>query len=397
MTFEGFVPPTKNYFPVPNNWIDICAHIRDISELKVIQYVIRHTWGFHEFGICKTISVDEFMHGRRRQDQTRMDEGTGLSEQSVRNGLHKAIKDGYLICEVDPKDAGRIKKSYALRMQANTGQVQTLDPPQTLDPLTGTNFRPQGTNSYTSDSQTLDLRVPKFVPRTEKDTIEKHFKKDTIEKQGENAPINLEVKRVEKRETNPRIPITLSVSSHSQRLSETSEGEEDEEPTVKMPITKPQQPIPTTLLEAPAAPTVLPSPPKDGVQQGAMAMTARDIKKQAEKRAKELWVIIEDELHTTFTENQRKAHKDGIASLIADDISDEAMRTGLQALNTFERRTFTVQKFYGWLPTLSAKEPIFLKKASNGYQRDMVEWQGRYMTVEEADELGFNGGFGAYL
>jgi len=128
-----------------------------------------------------------------------------------------------------------------------------------------------------------------------------------------------------------------------------------------------------------------------------MAMTARQIKAQAEKRAKELWAIIEDELHTTFTENQRKAHKDGIALLIADDISDEAIRTGLQALNTFERRTFTVSKFYGWLPTLSAKAPIFLKKASNGYQRDMVEWQGRYMTVEEADTLGFNGGFGEYL
>jgi hypothetical protein len=28
---------------------------------------------------------------------------------------------------------------------------------------------------------------------------------------------------------------------------------------------------------------------------------------------------------------------------------------------------------------------------------DLVEWQGRMMTVTEADALGFNGGFGAYL
>ena len=100
-----------------------------------------------------------------------------------------------------------------------------------------------------------------------------------------------------------------------------------------------------------------------------MAMTARQIKAQNEKRAKELWTIIEDELHTTFTENQRKSHKDGIASLIADDLSDEAIRTGLQALNTFERRTFTVSKFYGWLPNLGAKAPtpITSKSAQNGY------------------------------
>ncbi len=347
---------------------------------------------------------------------------------------------------------------------------------------------------------------------------------------GGSDPINLEMKRVEKRETKPRIPIALSVS-HSQRLSETNAEEEEDEPTVKMPITRPDQAVAKGTTDAgqsimghsdrghdgltdihsiqtvsaqivsshsqrlseksdgeeedevppvkvPAIKiggnvdatdniqprsntrTLLPhlpshtrqvlasehSPgtgkrslavtPKGGGQddstsdqasldlasetpvqrsgippgnspaspdaaQGGnsppMAMTARDIKKQAEKRAKELWTIIEDELHTTFTENQRKSHKDGIASLIADDLSDEAIRTGLQALNTFERRTFTVSKFYGWLPNLQAKAPIFLKKASNGYQRDMVEWQGRYMTVEEADTLGFNGGFGEYL
>src|SRR2546430_13283191 len=120
MTFEGFKQPTKNYFPMPNNWPDISADINNLAELKIVEYVLRHTWGFHEFGICKTISVDEFMHGRRKQDDSRMDKGTGLSEQSVRNGLKKAIKDGYLVYDIDPSDAGRIKKSYALKM---VGQV----------------------------------------------------------------------------------------------------------------------------------------------------------------------------------------------------------------------------------------------------------------------------------
>src|SRR5437879_6231968 len=99
--FAGFVPPEKNFFQMPNEWIDICSEIRDISELKVIQYILRHTWGFHEYGICKTISVDEFMQGRRRQDGSRMDKGTGLSEQGVRNGIKQAISDGYLVCEID--------------------------------------------------------------------------------------------------------------------------------------------------------------------------------------------------------------------------------------------------------------------------------------------------------
>ena len=40
------------------------------------------------------------------------------------------------------------------------------------------------------------------------------------------------------------------------------------------------------------------------------------------------------------------------------------------------------------MPTLAA--------AVNGHKPEMVEWQGEWMTVEEADERGYNGGFGEY-
>jgi hypothetical protein len=220
MTFDGFVPPTKNYFPMPNNWPDISAGITNLAELKVVEYVLRHTWGYHEYGICKTISVDEFMHGRRRQDGSRMDKGTGLSEQGVRNGLHKAIKEGYLISEVDASDAGRIKKSYALRMQADTRQVQTLDPPQTIDPSTGTKFIPGGSKDYTPGVQDLDLRVPEFIPRTEKDTLERHLgntpkKESTFDADASThaQPINFAEKK--KSKTDPQLPVV----SHSQEVA----------------------------------------------------------------------------------------------------------------------------------------------------------------------------------
>src|SRR6266699_2277921 len=130
-TFEGFVPPTKNYFPMPNEWIDICAEITSSAELKVIQYVLRHTWGYREFGICKTISVDEFQHGRKRQDGSRMDKGTRLSNHSVIDGLRAAEKHGYLICEVDKSDLARTRKSYALKM-ASRGEESS--PPAKSSP-----------------------------------------------------------------------------------------------------------------------------------------------------------------------------------------------------------------------------------------------------------------------
>jgi DNA-binding PadR family transcriptional regulator len=176
-TFSGFESPAGNFFRMPNEWVNITADINNLAELKVVEYVLRHTWGFQEYGIAKSISVDEFMHGRKRADGSRMDRGTRLSEQSVRNGVAKAVKDGLLICEIDDSDKARIKKSYALKMQ---GEVQTLEV-KDLDPQNGggikdrgQKFRPRTPKSLTSDSQTLDLGVPDVRPRSEKETSERN-------------------------------------------------------------------------------------------------------------------------------------------------------------------------------------------------------------------------------
>ena len=53
---------------MPTVWIDICARIDNLAELKVVQYVLRHTWGYQEYGIKKRITIDEFISGRRRRD-----------------------------------------------------------------------------------------------------------------------------------------------------------------------------------------------------------------------------------------------------------------------------------------------------------------------------------------
>ena len=65
MTFNGFTPPVSNYFRMPNAWVNISAKINNLAELKVVEYVLRHTWGFQEYdGKPKPITVDEFMHGK---------------------------------------------------------------------------------------------------------------------------------------------------------------------------------------------------------------------------------------------------------------------------------------------------------------------------------------------
>jgi hypothetical protein len=168
---------------MPNEWINICAEITNLAELKVVQYVLRHTWGYHEYdGQPKPITIDEFMHGRKRKDGTRIDKGTGLSEMSVRNGLEKAIEHGYIICESDERDKARIKKSYKLNMLSSG--VQDLDPKQ----------KKSGVQDLGDGVQNLDLGTKKLRPRSEKETKEKHQKKNTEERKNDtpqqNSPVS---------------------------------------------------------------------------------------------------------------------------------------------------------------------------------------------------------------
>ena len=175
--FPGFDRPESNFFRMPNSWTDITAEIDSIAELKVVEYILRHTWGYQEYGIKKHITIDEFVNGRRRQDGSRMDKGTGLSERAVYDGLRKAVENGLIEEEVDDSDRGRVKKFYSLRMreeEAATDPLQSLQPGvQSLHPPLQTLHRGR---------QSLPGRGATPAPRTEKDTLERHFDPSNFER-----------------------------------------------------------------------------------------------------------------------------------------------------------------------------------------------------------------------
>lgn len=153
MIFKGFETPQQNWFKMPNCWTDITAGIDNLAELKVVEYVLRHTWGYSEYGEMKRITIDEFVNGRKRSDGSRLDRGTGLSERSVYEGLKKADEHGYLIVESDESDRARIRKSYCLRL---------LDVPHA-----------EGCRVCTPEVQSLHPYPAESAPRTEKDTSRK--------------------------------------------------------------------------------------------------------------------------------------------------------------------------------------------------------------------------------
>lgn len=163
--FAGFDRPESNWFRMPNSWTDITAEINNLAELKVVEYILRHTWGYQEYDIKKHITIDEFVKGRRRSDGSRIDKGTGLSERAVYYGLQKAVEHGLIEQDVDDSDRGRVKKSYSLKMR-DTTMADEPDGQQLQDVQSGVHV-------LHPPLQTSQPRGAKSAPRSEKDTLEK--------------------------------------------------------------------------------------------------------------------------------------------------------------------------------------------------------------------------------
>lgn len=118
--FPGFYDPRlyDGFTKLPNEFIEeeLC-NINSVAELKVILYVMRHTWGFQEYDELKKITIEEFANGRYRKDGTRLDNGTGLKLTAVKDGIRKAVQHGYLVIDFDKSNPWRVKKLYRLKLR----------------------------------------------------------------------------------------------------------------------------------------------------------------------------------------------------------------------------------------------------------------------------------------
>jgi hypothetical protein len=161
-SFVGFNKPETNFFRLPNEWTDITAQVTSLAELKLVEYVLKHTWGYSEFDMVKKITTDEFMSGRKRKSGERIDNGTGLSKPSVIAGLKSAVLHGLLEEETDDSDKARIKKYYKLKMRNPIEE----DQPEQEDPQSDVKILYIGVKKFDSDGKTS-------LHRSEKDTLRK--------------------------------------------------------------------------------------------------------------------------------------------------------------------------------------------------------------------------------
>jgi len=179
--FQGFDEPTQNWSKLPHQLIDALPLVETVAEMKCILYILRHTWGFSEFGAPKRITMDEFCHGRKTRDGTRLDAGLGMGKQAIRKGLQRAVEHGFINIMTDDSDAGRIEKYYILAM-AHVGdntQGGDLHPPvEARIHERGVTVLTQGGEDHPPEGWKSPPRGVKITPRTEKETKERNQKKE---------------------------------------------------------------------------------------------------------------------------------------------------------------------------------------------------------------------------
>jgi len=94
--FPGFpTKPKSNYWCYPrivNGWWNILTG----SEQKVLDYILRHTWGYDKD--CDAISYSQFEKGIfSKKEKKWIDKGTGLPLRSIARAIKGLEKKAFII------------------------------------------------------------------------------------------------------------------------------------------------------------------------------------------------------------------------------------------------------------------------------------------------------------
>ena len=127
-SFQGFLELKENYFRFPNEWFDFWIFVRAqvgprfVVLLKMMEYVLLHTWGMSKFEGKVRLSANEIHSGRRKNKKERWDSGVGISENAVRKAGDVLVKLGVLTVNKDTKDKARQMRTYQPKLRKDDKQ-----------------------------------------------------------------------------------------------------------------------------------------------------------------------------------------------------------------------------------------------------------------------------------
>lgn len=171
--FPGFPDkPEENYWQYPricNGW----WHILSGAEQKVLDYLLRHTWGYQKYE-GDYISISQFTGGiKNRKTGKMVDLGTGLSKREVIDSLKKLEEIGF-VSKRGSQKSGKTNY-YGLKLlpvqKSNTPcaekeQVGCAENAHTINKVTINNrqYPRLASEKPTGDQSSLKRQISKFPP-----------------------------------------------------------------------------------------------------------------------------------------------------------------------------------------------------------------------------------------
>ena len=142
--FPGWERPERNFYRLPLTWFATLTHLRRTWQLRsianlirLVEYIIRWTWGEGHFDRPVRLTLDELEHGkvigRRQGVRLRADEGCGVSGSHLSEAIRLAVDLGLITREVDRRDPARIRQYFAPRL----ANQQPASEPPAADPFPG--------------------------------------------------------------------------------------------------------------------------------------------------------------------------------------------------------------------------------------------------------------------
>jgi len=338
--FDGFEP--ANTTPLPDVLFDQLLTRLTGAELKVLLYIMRRTWGFKKD--TDAISYSQFQNGIITKEGKVLDEGCGIKRrETISEALDSLEAMGCITSQKGKETAGDNATSiYSIHFK------EVVSKPDYLHAQGGfkTGLPVVSKPDYGSPKRELPV-VSK--PDTQETVLQDTDSQETVRQEESIAPASLSAFAERKKITGEHPAITKEMLA---------------EKVIAPKITLPSKQTSTSQSQVNGAPDSAPpaSVGKGTAQAGAreelpaMALTAKQIKQQNERRAKEIWAIVERELKTKFMATQRKSDNNtkGMENLIEDEVSDETLTAALKAMPLFYVQQFNLKKFHEMIPGLTS-------------------------------------------
>lgn len=119
ITYQGYASP--NYTPVPDELFDEQLPDLSGSELKVLLYIIRRTFGFKKDS--DNISLNQLLNGITTKEGIVLDRGTGLTKKTLLEAIKSLVEKNLILTERRrSKEKGDEPTTYRLNIISESSE-----------------------------------------------------------------------------------------------------------------------------------------------------------------------------------------------------------------------------------------------------------------------------------